>query len=99
MATATIEADPRNLCRARPDLVYRVSREFMRSCQMPMPVMPDDAPAHPLQTSVDVAALAPRARSTAFPWRAPPEPQFRAIEQVREFLRAGQLVGTAVESP
>ena len=55
MATATIEADPRNLYRARPDLVYGVSREFMRSCPTPMPVMADDAPAQPLQTSVDVA--------------------------------------------
>src|SRR4030095_15953830 len=37
-------------CRARPDFVYSVSREFVRSCQTPMLVMPDDTPAHPYQT-------------------------------------------------
>jgi hypothetical protein len=31
---------------ARPDFVYSVSRDFARSCQTPMLVMPDDTPAH-----------------------------------------------------
>ena len=33
--------------------------------------MPDDTPAHPYQTSVDIAALAPKVQSTVFPWREP----------------------------
>jgi hypothetical protein len=53
-----------------------------------MLVMPDDTPAHPLQASLDVAALAPSAQSTVFPWREPPELKARTIEQVRVFLRA-----------
>jgi hypothetical protein len=52
-----------------------------------MLVMPDDTPAHPLQTSLDVAALAPRAESTVFPWREPPELKADTIEQVRGFLK------------
>src|SRR5262247_3366320 len=38
----SIEAYLHNLYRVRPDFVYSVSREFVRSCQTPMLVMPDD---------------------------------------------------------
>ena len=84
---ATIETYLHNLYRARPDFVYSVSREFARGCQTPMLVLPDDTPAHPLSASVDVAALAPRAEKTVFPWREPPELKAETIEQVRGFLR------------
>jgi pimeloyl-ACP methyl ester carboxylesterase len=84
----TIENYLHNLYRVRPDFVYSVSREFARSCRTPMLVMPDDTPAHPLQASLDVAALAPRAQATVFPWREPPELKARTIEEVRAFLRA-----------
>ncbi len=85
---ATVEAYLHSLYRTRPDFVYSVSREFARSCQTPMLVLPDDTPSHPLQASLDVAALAPRAHSTVFPWREPPELKIETIEQVRAFLRA-----------
>jgi hypothetical protein len=32
-----------------------------------MLVLPDDVPAHPLQTLIDVASLAPNAEITVFP--------------------------------
>ena len=44
LTMATIEAYLHNLYRARPDFVYSVSREFARSCQTPMLVLPDDTP-------------------------------------------------------
>lgn len=50
----TIEKYLRSLYGARPDFVYRVSREFVRNCQAPMLVLPDNTPAH-------VASLAPNA--------------------------------------
>jgi len=84
---ATIESYLHNLYRARPDFVYSVPREFARSCQTPMLVMPDDTPAHPYQASRDVAALAPKAEVTMYPWREPPELKAKTIEQVRAFLR------------
>jgi hypothetical protein len=93
---ATIEAYLHNLYRARADFVYSVSREFVRGCQTPMLVLPDDTPSHPLQTSVDVAALAPKAQSTVFPWREPAELKARTIGQVRGFLRAHQSMRAAV---
>ena len=84
---STIEKYLHNLYRARPDFVYSVSRDFARSCQTPLLVLPDDTPSHPLSASLDVAALAPRAEKTVFPWKEPPELKARTIEQVRGFLR------------
>ena len=86
----SIEAYLHNLYRVRPDFVYSVSREFVRSCQTPMLVMPDDTPAHPYQTSVDIAALTPKAQSTVFPWRGPKDLLEKTIDQVRAFLRSHQ---------
>ena len=65
-----------------------VSRDFIRTCSTPMLVLPDDVPSHPLQTSIDVASLAPNAEITVFPWKEPDELKQRTIERVRHFLRA-----------
>ena len=86
----SIDAYLHNLYRVRPDFVYSVSREFVRSCQTPMLVMPDDTPAHPYQTSVDIAALAPKSQSTVFPRRGPKDLLEKTIDQVRAFLRSHQ---------
>ncbi|HYZ21659.1 MAG TPA: alpha/beta hydrolase [Rhodopila sp.] len=87
---ATVETFLHNLYRANPDFVYSVSRDFARSCQTPMLVLPDETPAHPHQASVDVASLCPNAEITVFPWREPPELKARTINRVRTFLRAHQ---------
>jgi pimeloyl-ACP methyl ester carboxylesterase len=84
----TIEKYLHNLYRARPDFVYSVSRDFVRSCQTPMLVLPDDTPAHAYQASVDVASLAPNAEVTVYPWKDPPELKARTINRVRTFLKA-----------
>lgn len=76
-----------NLYRVNPDFLYSVSRETIRDCETPILVLPDDTPAHPHQTSVDVASLAPNAEITVFPWKSPPELKERTIERVRRFLR------------
>jgi hypothetical protein len=86
----SVETYLHNLYRVRPDFVYSVSRDFVRSCQTPMLVMPDDTPAHPYQTSVDIAELAPKAQSTVFPWREPKDLLENTIDQVRGFLRSHQ---------
>jgi pimeloyl-ACP methyl ester carboxylesterase len=84
---ATVEAYLHNLYRVRPDFVYSVSRDFVRSCRTPLLVLPDDTPAHPYRVAVDIAALAPNAEATVYPWREPPELLAQTIEQVRAFLR------------
>jgi pimeloyl-ACP methyl ester carboxylesterase len=84
----TIENYLHNLYLVRPDFVYSVSREFVRNCQTPMLVLPDDTPAHAYQTAIDVASLAPKADISVYPWKDPPELKARTINRVRNFLKA-----------
>jgi pimeloyl-ACP methyl ester carboxylesterase len=86
----TIEQYLHNLYRTRPDFVYSVSRDFAKSCERPMLVLPDDVAAHPLVTSIDVASLCPNAEITVFPWKDPPELKARTINRARSFLKRYQ---------
>ena len=90
VAMETIETYLHNLYRERPDFVYSVSRDFARSCERPMLVLPDDVAAHPLVTSIDVASLCPNAEITVFPWKDPPELKARTINRARTFLKRYQ---------
>jgi len=93
----TIEKYLHNLYSVRPDFLYSVSRDFIKNCRTPMLVLPDDVPAHPLQTSIDVASLAPNAEITVFPWREPPDLKERTINKVRSFLRAHMPMRAAAQ--
>jgi len=84
----TIDQYLHNLYLVRPDFVYSVSREFVRNCQTPMLVLPDDTAAHAYQTAIDVASLAPNAEVSVYPWKDPPELKARTITRVRNFLKA-----------
>jgi pimeloyl-ACP methyl ester carboxylesterase len=90
LSMETIEKYLHNLYRVRPDFVYSVTRDFARDCQTPLLVLPDDTPAHPLQTANDIASLAPNAEITVYPWKEPPELKERTINRVRTFLKRHQ---------
>ena len=84
-----------NLYRVQPDFMYSVSKEFARSCQTPMLVMPDDTPAHSYEAAMELAAIAPKAQVTVYPWKEEEDVYARTVEQVREFLLAHQPTGAA----
>ena len=86
----TVEAYLHNLYRVQPNFVYSVSRDFVRSCQTPMLVMPDDTPSHSYEVAVDLAALAPKAEVTVYPWKEQKDVLAKTINQVRDFLLAHQ---------
>ena len=88
LSMAQVERYLHQLYRDRPEFVYSVTPEFARSCETPILVLPDEVPAHPLVTSVDVASFCPNAEITVFPWKDPPALKARTIERVRKFLRA-----------
>ncbi len=93
----TIDKYFHSLWRAQPDFLYSVSRDFIKNCRTPILVLPDDTPSHPLQTSIDVASLAPNAATTVFPWREPPELHARTTDRVRSFLREHQPMRAAAQ--
>jgi pimeloyl-ACP methyl ester carboxylesterase len=85
---AQVEQYLHNLYRVQPDFLYSVPRDFIKNCTTPILVLPDDTPAHPLQTSIDVASLAPNSDITVYPWREPEDLRQRTINKVRTFLKA-----------
>jgi len=74
--------------RTNPDFVFTVTREFVRNCQTPVLILPDDIPAHPYAVAMEAAMLAPKAEVSLFPWKEPKERIPLAVRQIHSFLRA-----------
>src|SRR5262249_45982652 len=55
--------------RTNPDFVYTVTRDFVRNCQTPILILPDDIPSHPYPAAMECAMLAPNSDARQFPWR------------------------------
>ena len=53
--------------RTNPDFVFTVTRDFVRNCQTPVLILPDDIPAHPYAVAMEAAMLAPQGRSEHVP--------------------------------
>jgi hypothetical protein len=74
--------------RSNPDFVFTVTRGFVRKCQTPVLILPDDIPAHPYAVAMEAAMLTPKAEVSMFPWKEPKERIPLAVRQIRSFLRA-----------
>ena len=74
--------------RNNPDFVFTVTRDFVRTCQTPILILPDDIPAHPYAVAMEAAMLAPNAEVSMYPWKQPPERIPLAVRHIRSFLRA-----------
>ncbi|MBR0756893.1 alpha/beta hydrolase [Bradyrhizobium jicamae] len=79
--------------RTDPDFVFTVSRDFVKGCQTPVLILPDDIPAHPYAVAMEAAMLAPKAEVSLFPWKEPKERVPLAVRQIRSFLRAHRPAG------
>ena len=71
-----------------PDFVFTVTRDFVRHCQTPVLILPDDIPPHPYAVAMEAAMLAPNAEVSMFPWKQPKERIPLAVRQIHSFLRA-----------
>jgi pimeloyl-ACP methyl ester carboxylesterase len=80
--------------RTNPDFVFTVTRDFVRSCQTPVLILPDDIPAHPYKVAMEAAMLAPKAEVSMFPWKEPKERIPLAVRQIHSFLRAHRPAST-----
>ena len=65
-----------------------MSRDFVRSCQTPIMVMPDNTPSHSYEVAIEVGELAPNAVTTVYPWKEDPGIMAETITQMREFLKS-----------
>ena len=71
-----------------PDFVFTVTRDFVRNCQTPVLIMPDDVPPHPYDVAMECAMLAPKSEVSIFPWKEPKERIPLAVRQAHSFLKA-----------
>lgn len=74
--------------RTDADFLFTVTRDFVRQCQTPVLVLPDDTAAHSYAVAMEMAMLAPQAEVSLYPWKEPPERIPLAVRHVRSFLRA-----------
>lgn len=68
------------------DFVFTVDRDFVRNCQTPVLVLPDDIPAHPYATAMETALLAPNAQVSLYPWKENDRKIALALRHIRGFL-------------
>ena len=84
----TVQKFLTKMYRNNPDFVFTVTRDFVRNCQTPVLILPDDIPAHPYAVAMEAAMLAPKAEVSIYPWKEPKERIPLAVRQIRSFLRA-----------
>jgi len=70
--------------RTNADFVFTVTRDFVRNCQTPVLILPDD----PYKVAMEAAVLPPNAEASMFPWKEPKERIPLAVRQIHSFLRA-----------
>lgn len=70
------------------DFVFSVTRDFVRSVQTPVLVMPDDTQPHPYAIAEETAMLAPNGQMTFFPWKEDKARVPLAVRHLRSFLKA-----------
>jgi pimeloyl-ACP methyl ester carboxylesterase len=84
----TVQKFLTKMYRNNPDFVITVTRDFVKNCQTPVLILPDDIPAHPYKVAMEAAMLAPRAEVSMYPWKEPKDRIPLAVRQIRSFLKA-----------
>ena len=81
--------------RANADFVFTVTRDFVRNCQTPILVLPDDVPPHPYKVAMEVAMLAPNSQVSLYPWKDTPDKVPLAVRHIRMFLESNRPAAVA----
>lgn len=84
----TVEAFLNKMYRDNADFVFTVTRDFVRGCETPVLVLPDDIPAHPYAVAMESALLAPNSQVSIYPWKEDKARIPLAVRHVRMFLQA-----------
>ena len=92
---AMVDAFLKKMYCTNPDFVFTVTRDFVRNCQTPVLILPDDVPAHPYAVAMESVRLAPNAQVSLYPWKEHTDQIPLAVRHVHTFLRAHQPVTVA----
>jgi pimeloyl-ACP methyl ester carboxylesterase len=80
--------------RNNPDFVLTATRDFVRSCQTPVLVLPDDTAGHSYAVAIESAMLAPKGQLSMYPWKDTPEKIPLAVRHVHSFLLSHRPAST-----
>jgi pimeloyl-ACP methyl ester carboxylesterase len=72
------------------DFVLTATRDYVRKCQTPILVLPDNTDAHPYSTCMEMVRLAPNAQVSLFPWKDTKENVALGVRHIRTFLKANR---------
>lgn len=86
----TIDAFLNKMYRENPDFVFSVTRDFVRSCETPVLVLPDDVPAHPYAVAMETALLARNSQVSLYPWKENDGKIRLAVRHIDMFLKANR---------
>ena len=86
ITTAVADQFLNKMFRSNPDFVFTVTRDFVKSCQTPVLVLPDDTAGHSLTVAIESAMLAPKGQLSMYPWKDNPDKIPLAVRHVRSFL-------------
>jgi pimeloyl-ACP methyl ester carboxylesterase len=75
-----------SMFRNNPDFLFTVTRDFVKTCQTPVLVLPDDTAGHSLTVAIESAMLAPKGQLSMYPWKDTPDKIPLAVRHVRSFL-------------
>ena len=92
---AMVDAFLNKMYRTNADFVFTVTRDFVRACQTPILVLPDDVPPHPYAVAMESVRLAPNAEVSLYPWKESQDQIREALRHVRTFLAAHQPASAA----
>ena len=88
ITTETTDRFVTRMFETNPDFLFTVTRDFVRSCQTPVLVLPDDTPGHSLAAAIESAMLAPKGQMSMYPWKDTPDKIPLAVRHVHTFLLA-----------
>jgi len=86
ITTEMVDRFLNRMFRNNPDFVFTVTRDFVKGCQTPVLVLPDDTAGHSLAVAIESAMLAPKGQLSMYPWKDTPEKIPVAVRHVRSFL-------------
>ena len=86
----TIDTFLNKMYRENPDFVFTVTRDFVRGCETPVLVLPDDIPAHPYAVAMETALLAPNSQVSLYPWKENDGKIRLAVRHIDMFLKSNR---------
>jgi pimeloyl-ACP methyl ester carboxylesterase len=73
------------------DFVLTATRDYVRACQTPLLVLPDNTDAHPYETAMEMVRTAPNAQVSLYPWKDSKQNVALAVRHIRTFLKANRV--------